>query len=97
MCSFAGLRQIGHWICGLRTDGFCLTDQHMSNTLTIRLSEDLNRWLDEEARATGLPKGRIVKEQLERLRTAKDRQPFMELAGKLEGDPDLSSRKGFGK
>ena len=69
----------------------------MSNTLTIRLSEDLNRWLDEEARATGLSKGRIVKEQLERLRTTKARQPFLDLAGKLEREPDLSSRKGFGK
>ena len=69
----------------------------MSNTLTIRLPDDLSRRLDEESRATGLPKGRIVKEQLERMRTAKARQPFLDLAGKVEGDPKLSSRKGFGK
>lgn len=67
----------------------------MSNTLTIRLPEALSRWLDEEARATGLPKGKIVKEQLERLRTAKDRQPFLDLAGRVDGAPDLSSKKGF--
>ncbi len=69
----------------------------MSNTLTIRLSEDLSRWLDEEARATGLPKGKIVKEQLERLRNAKARQPFLDLAGNVEGAPDLSAKKGFSK
>ncbi len=68
----------------------------MSKTLTIRLPEDLNRWLDEQSQASGLPKGRIVKEQLERLRTAKARQPFLDLAGSMEGDPDLSRRKGFG-
>ena len=69
----------------------------MSNTLTIRLPEDLSRWLDEESRVTGLPKGRIVKEQLERLRTAQARQPFLDLAGKVDGAPDLSARKGFAK
>lgn len=69
----------------------------MSNTLTIRLSEELSRWLDEEARATGLPKGRIVRQQLERLRTAKVRQPFLDLAGRVDGVPDLSSKKGFAK
>lgn len=69
----------------------------MSNTLTIRLPEDLSRWLDEEARTTGLPKGRIVKEQLEKLRNAKIRQPFLDLAGRVDGAVDLSSRKGFSK
>jgi predicted transcriptional regulator len=69
----------------------------MSNTLTIRLPEDLNRWLEEEARATGLPKGRIVKEQLERLRNTQARQPFLDLAGRVDGAPGLSARKGFSK
>ena len=80
----------------MKTGAMCLTDLLMSNTLTIRLPEDLNRWLDEESRATGLPKGRIVKEQLERLRTAKARQPFLDLAGSVDGVPELSGRKGFG-
>lgn len=69
----------------------------MSNTLTIRLPEDLSRWLDEEARATGLPKGKIIKDQLEHLRTAKVRQPFLDLAGRVDGVSDLSTRKGFTK
>jgi hypothetical protein len=44
---------------------------------------------------TGIPKGRIVREQLENLRTKKARQPFLDLAGSVEGAPDLSSRNGF--
>jgi hypothetical protein len=81
----------------LKTGGGCLTDPLMSNTLTIRLPEDLSRWLDEEARATGLPKGKIVKDQLERLRNAKVRQPFLDLAGCVDGVPELSAKKGFTK
>jgi hypothetical protein len=69
----------------------------MSNTLTIRLPEDLSRWLEEEARTTGLPKGKIVKEQLERLRNAQVRQPFLDLAGLVDGAPGLSAKKGFSK
>lgn len=69
----------------------------MSNTLTIRLPEDLNRWLEEESKATGMSKGGIVKEQLERLRTTKARQPFLDLAGSVELDPKLSRKKGFTK
>jgi hypothetical protein len=69
----------------------------MRNRLTIRLSEELNRWLEEEAKSTGLPKGRIVKEPLEKLRTKKVRQPFLDLAGGVDGVPELSSGKGFTK
>ncbi len=69
----------------------------MSNTLTIRLPEDLCRWLEEESRTTGLPKGKIVKEQLERLRNAQVRQPFLDLAGQVDREPGLSARKGFAK
>ena len=69
----------------------------MSNTLTIRLPENLSRWLEEEALATGLPKGKIVKEQMERLRNARSRQPFLDLAGLVEGTPGLSAKKGFSK
>jgi predicted transcriptional regulator len=67
----------------------------MNGTLTIRLPEELDRWLAEEARATGLPKGRIVREQLELMRTRKLRQAFLDLAGSVEGAPDLSSRRGY--
>jgi hypothetical protein len=69
----------------------------MSNTITVRLPGDLVRWLEAESQATGLPKGRIVREQLEQLRTKKVRQPFLDLGGSVEGAPDLSLRKGFGE
>jgi hypothetical protein len=80
----------------LKAGAMRLTDSLMGNSLTIRLPENLNRWLDEVSRATGLPKGWIVKEQLERLRTAKARQPFLDLAGSVDRVPELSGRKGFG-
>ncbi len=67
----------------------------MSNTITIRLPEELGRWLEEEAKLTGLPKGQIVREQLELSRTRKARQPFLDLAGSIEGKPGLSRKRGF--
>ena len=67
----------------------------MSNTITIRLPEELEDWLTEESRVTGIPKGRIVREQLERMRTQRARQPFLDLAGSVEGSPDLSRKRGF--
>ena len=67
----------------------------MSNTITVRLPEELGRWLEQEARATGLPKGRIVRERLEHARTQKLRQPFLDLAGSVEGSSDLSRKRGF--
>jgi hypothetical protein len=69
----------------------------MSNSITVRLPEDLVQWLEEESKATGNPKGRIVRDQLEQLRTKKVRQPFLDLAGSVEGAPDLSYRKGYGE
>lgn len=73
----------------------CLTYLHMSTTITVRLPEELDQWLEEESRVTGLPKGRIVREQLELSRTRKARQPFLDLAGCIEGTPHLSSKRGF--
>ena len=67
----------------------------MSTTITVRLPEELGEWLEAESRITGLPKGKIIREQLEILRTRKARQPFLDLAGSLERSPDLSVRHGF--
>jgi len=67
----------------------------MSKTITVRLPEDLIQWLEDESHLTGLPKGRIVREQLEQARTKKARQPFLDLAGSVEMAPDLSGKKGF--
>jgi len=69
----------------------------MSNTLTVRLPEELAAWLAETARRTGVPAGRIVREQLERAKAEGGSQPFLQLAGKIRGPADLSSRKGFAR
>ena len=68
----------------------------MSNTLTIRLPEDLANWLEETSRKTGIPRGRIVKMELERAQQTAER-PFLRHAGVIEGPPDLSTRKGFSR
>jgi hypothetical protein len=68
----------------------------MSNTLTIRLPDDLAQWLEEASRKSGIPRGRIVKMELERAQKDSGR-PFMRLAGTIDGPPDLSSRKGFSR
>jgi len=67
----------------------------MSHTITIRLNKELAEWLADRAARSGLPQGRIVRDQLERAR-ATDQPKFMRLAGSVKGGPrDVSSRKGF--
>jgi predicted transcriptional regulator len=68
----------------------------MSNTLTIRLPDDLAKWLEETSRKSGIPRGRIVKMELERAQKD-NKRPFMRHAGVIDGPPDLSSRKGFAR
>ena len=70
---------------------------HMSNTFTIRLPEELAAWLAETARRTGVPAGRIIREQLERAKAEAGGQRFLRLAGKIGGPGNLSSRKGFAR
>jgi hypothetical protein len=74
-----------------------ITIRIMSNTLSIRLPKELDEWLAAEARKTGLPKSRIVREQLEAARTRKARQPFLDLAGSVDGTPGLSRRRGLAR
>jgi predicted transcriptional regulator len=70
----------------------------MSNTITVRLPADLAEWLSEVARETGVPVGRIVREQLQTAKNQRDERPYMRLAGKLKGLPrDLSTRKGYSR
>jgi predicted DNA binding CopG/RHH family protein len=68
--------------------------EQMSNTITVRLPEDLAEWLEAAARKTGVPKGRIVREELERARNSAER-PFLRWTGAIAGPGDLSMRKGF--
>jgi len=69
----------------------------MSHTITVRLGRELAEWLEESARRAGVPQGRIVREQLEKARSASRRQAFLRLAGTVRGPRDLSSRKGFSR
>lgn len=68
----------------------------MSNTITVRLPADLAGWLEAASRKAGVPRGRIIRDQLELARRAEE-QPFLRLAGTVEGPRNLSTRKGFSK
>jgi len=70
----------------------------MSNTLTIRLPEELLTRLREKSRRTGLPMGQMVRESLEASLETKANQVWRKYAGILKnGPPDLSSRKGYSR
>lgn len=71
----------------------------MRNTLTVRVPKALADWLLEKSARTGISQGQIVREQLERSRSAdKKAKKFMRLAGIVKsGARDLSTRKGFSK
>ncbi|HEX4136350.1 MAG TPA: ribbon-helix-helix protein, CopG family [Bryobacteraceae bacterium] len=66
----------------------------MSNTITLRLPEDLAEWLDSASRRAGVPRSRIVRDQLQ-LARKREKRPFLRLAGSVRGPRDLSTRKGF--
>ena len=75
---------------------------HMSNTLTVRLPEDLQKRLREKARRTGLPMGRIVCDSLEKTldkdESAGGNHAWRNYVGIFKGGPrDLSSRKGYSR
>jgi len=67
----------------------------MSHTITIRLTKELAEWLARVAAKTGVPQGRIVRDQLEKAKSGDSSQPYMRLAGVVRGPKDLSGRKGF--
>jgi hypothetical protein len=69
----------------------------MSQTITVRLTSELAEWLQDTARQTGLPAGRIIRQQLERAKSESGSQRFLRHAGKISGAPDLSTRKGFAR
>jgi predicted transcriptional regulator len=70
----------------------------MSQTITVRVNEELSSWLQETASRTGLSQSQIVREHLEKARAAKVDKPFMRWAGSMKGLPrNLSSRKGFSR
>jgi hypothetical protein len=69
---------------------------HMSRTITVRLTKDLADWLESTSKKSGVPQGKIIREQLDQARRKK-RKTFMRLAGTVSGPSNLSSRKGFSR
>lgn len=67
----------------------------MSQTITIRLNKELSTWLEKTAARIGVSQGQLVREQLEKARSARADKPFMRLAGIMKGPKDLSQRKGY--
>ena len=68
----------------------------MSKTITVRLPEELAEWLDAASRKAGVPRSRIVRDQLE-LARKREKRPFLGLAGSIDSPRDLSTRKGFSR
>lgn len=75
----------------------CVHFCQMSKTITVRLPDELAAWLDQTSRKSGVPRGRIIREQLEKARGRVGEKPFMRLAGVVRGPRDLSQRKGFSR
>jgi predicted transcriptional regulator len=69
----------------------------MGQTITIRLTKELASWLEKVAAKTGVPQGKIIRDQLEKAKASRSSQAFMSLAGAVRGPKDLSSRKGFSR
>lgn len=69
----------------------------MSQTITIRIPDEMADWLNEASRRSGVPRGRIIREHLERARAERSDRSFMRLAGAVSGPRDLSQRKGFSR
>ena len=70
----------------------------MSNTLTIRLPEELIDRLRQKSRRTGLPVGRMVRQAVEKSMDREEKNPLLEFAGVIKGGPrNVSSRKGFSR
>ena len=69
-------------------------DLAMSETLTIRLGEDLAQALKNEARQTGMAKGEIARQALEaKLRRGKSLVVMKRYFGVMQGASDLSTNK----
>ncbi len=64
---------------------------------TFELSDDLTGWLDDRAAKTGRSREEIVLAILDRAHREESEKPWMELAGTIDGPPDLSMRKGYSR
>jgi len=69
----------------------------MSHTLTIRLTDGILAWLKQQSERTGIPVGRIIRQQIELAMSEPGQQAFLRHAGKFTGSPNASARKGFSR
>lgn len=69
----------------------------MSHTITVRLNKALAEWLADTSERTGIPQGKLVRDQLEKAKAASGSRPYMRWAGCISGPKDLSMRKGYSK
>lgn len=69
----------------------------MSDTLTVRLPEELIEKLREKSRRTGLPVNRVVRQSLEKTLADNAEPAWMKYAGTISGPRNLSSRKGYSR
>ena len=69
----------------------------MNKTVAVRLTKELATWLEQTSKRSGIPRGRIIREQLERVRERGMDQSFMHLASTIWGARNLSTRKGFSR
>jgi hypothetical protein len=64
----------------------------MRKTITVRLPDDLADWLSAAAQKTGVAQGRLIREELEKAKSAEKRS-FMRLAGAVDGPADSFEAK----
>lgn len=69
----------------------------MGHTVTIRLTKELAAWLERASKRSVRPRGRTIREQLEKARESGARPSVMRLAGCVRGARDLSTRQGFSR
>ncbi len=68
----------------------------MGKTITIQIPEELDKRLKQISVIRGISIESVIVRNLESsLSDEEELQPFMELAGCLELEPDLSQRRGF--
>ena len=72
--------------------------RQMSQTISVRLDDELSAWLEKTAARVGVSQSQIVRDQLAKAKTAKVEKPFMRWAGSVQGLPrDLAQRKGYSR
>ena len=65
----------------------CVTIVAYESYLTVRLTDEILDWLKETSRRTGIPVGRLIREQLETTKSKGGKQCFLRHAGAIAGGP----------